>query len=61
MSKMADALDVVSLPLSVSHCAAGVAACVNVCCVLRCFLLLLSRLMRGAPIRKVGQHCERDN
>lgn len=57
MSKMADALDVVSLSLSAllaSLPASTYAACYG-------FLLLLSRLMRGAPIRKVGQHCERDN
>lgn len=57
MSKMADALHVISLSLSAllaSLPASTYAACYG-------FLLLLSRLMRGAPIRKVGQHCERDN
>lgn len=45
MSKMADALDVVSLSLTV---AAGVAACVNVCCVLRLFVAVVTFNARRA-------------
>lgn len=48
MSKMADALHVVSLSLSLSHCAAGVAACVNVCCVLRLFVAVVTFNARRA-------------
>lgn len=58
MSKMADALHVVSLSLLQSLLASLPASTYAACFG---FLLLLSRLMRGAPIRKVGQHCERDN